>query len=718
MNQLRKIRIKPLCLALVLALLPVAATGCTGGAAQRIRLSADGAYAPQSAGDAFHLVCEAGLEKMASTDDLSLYWDKKNAGIAVKDTDGKLLCASLGAFADNLGLSVVSSLTVRGEDGRLYLLNTQENCAAFGAFKAAKTASGFSVAYSLALNKEEALCSFDALPEGALRVDMTLLFTLDGAAMCVESDCALTTVSEGYTVLSVSILPGLSADIPTDGGFILLPDGCGALANVSKAAPQDVSHTYYYGGPDPVAGETGGTALLPAFAFGNKAMSVCVTAEKGEALCSIAYRLKARQSGGMVYPVFTLTACHESGGSAYLGVPYTGVIKLRYIFLDAGRGYADIATVCRERLVRDSKITSGTLSPPDNIPFLLTAVGAVSSKSKTSFTQFFEAREMLSILKAKGVDNLALRYVGTLSGGLTQSEITDAGLLRFLGGKGEKETLTDYARVQNLKVFFELNLLSSNKSNALKTLSGKTALFKPFSEAYSPFLKETDKLYASSVKRLDAHTEAALRLLSGENVSLGDVCGVLYGDPKAGYTRQDAMEAVTRACRAFAAQGDIMLSGPALYLMESVAYVDGMPMDTVTAHEDNITAVPFLQIVLHGTLLYAGTPLNFYGDSEFAVLRCVEYGCLPSAVLTYRTAGATYDTYYATQSQYLAAAYEEMDGKLSDLYGQRITGHTKIKTGVYCTEYANTTLVYVNYTDKSVEVSGLTLAPMDYMRVN
>ena len=161
-----------------------------------------------------------------------------------------------------------------------------------------------------------------------------------------------------------------------------------------------------------------------------------------------------------------------------------------------------------------------------------------------------------------------------------------------------------------------------------------------------------------------------------------------------------------------------MLSEPALYLLKSAKYVASLPISAKTAYDGNVTAIPFLQLVLHGSVYYAGEPLNFSGDLEYSVLKCVEYGCMPSAVLLYRSVRGDYITYYVTQCPRLAEIYERMNYELSDLFARRITGHTKVDEGVYCTEYGNTSLVYVNYTSSSVEINGLTLQAMDYMRIN
>ena len=54
----------------------------------------------------------------------------------------------------------------------------------------------------------------------------------------------------------------------------------------------------------------------------------------------------------------------------------------------------------------------------------------------------------------------------------------------------------------------------------------------------------------------------------------------------------------------------------------------------------------------------------------------------------------------------------------SDLQDQRITSHEEIKENVMRTIYSSGSEIYVNYNNKAVTVSGITIDPQGFMRVN
>ena len=62
--------------------------------------------------------------------------------------------------------------------------------------------------------------------------------------------------------------------------------------------------------------------------------------------------------------------------------------------------------------------------------------------------------------------------------------------------------------------------------------------------------------------------------------------------------------------------------------------------------------------------------------------------------------------------------YENMKNMFSDLQSQRITSHEQVKENVMRTVYSSGSEIYVNYNNKAVSVSGITLDPMGFMRVN
>jgi len=699
-------------------LLSTLLSGCTFEHVRKIRLSGEQAYYPEAAPEKYRITDTQSLSSVYLTSSLELLFDSQTACIAVRSNKSgeSSYCAS--SYADKFGLSYVLSVRIAGADGRSYYLNSRDNSVVFGAIKKENIENGISVTYSLALNTEDALCKRQSLKKEALRADITLLFELEDNSLCVSIDCSDMFISEGYIIEKLRLLPGLACGNAEKESFFLLPDGCGVLADISGKAAADADYMYYCFGPDVSSGEKGAKAYLPFFAFKYGESAVCATVEDGDAMAAFNYQRKTGLAGAAVFPEFTITSFEQTEKHLFTGITYGGEIKVRYTFIVNGKNdYTDIATVCRERLVRSSALPAGTLNAQSSMPFLLIAVGALSGSRSSSHTEFIEAKEMLSILKAKGIDNIVMRYMGTLSGGLDQQSISSARFLKMLGNKNDLTALTDYARVQNLEVFFDIDLISERKNTALTTFSGGETINEETS-INSVLKAENNNSHAAPLKNLKNNVSAALSLLEDRNVSLVDVSESLYSDVSYGLTRQGAKEYINESCRAFGANRSIMLSEPALYLLKGAKYVSSLPISAGVAYDGNITAIPFLQIVLHGTIYYAGEPLNFSGDLEYSVLKCAEYGCMPSAVLMYRSVRADYITYYVTQSPKLAAIYEKMNAELSDLFAQRITGHTKVQEGVYCTEYGNTSLVYVNYTSSSVEINGLTLEAGDYMRVN
>lgn len=692
--------------------------GCTSGV-RRIRLSGKAAYYPKAAEKKYSETNETNLSLALSSPDIDLFFDNQNASIAIKTKEKGTFIHSVSKTADENELSATFFMKFSDNKGNEYYLNSRDNCAVFGTFKAESSENVFSVTYSLAQDRQDAISDIESIKKGALRADITLNFEVDFEAVIVSVDCEKIFVSNGFILESIKVLPGLSSYETKKGDYFILPDGCGVVADLNSKAENDANYVYYTYSLDDVQNEKGAKAYLPFFAFKKAETLACVAVEDGDALAAIHYSRKAGENGGAVYPIFTLTLTERTNKKLFVGASYKGAIKVRYTFLGKGKlSYTDAATVCRERLVRNAVLQTGTIDAKSSIPFILTAIGANSSSKKDSYTEFREAKEMLSIMKAKGVNNIVLRYMGILSGGLSQDTMKKAKLMRSLGSKNELNGLIDYARVQNLEVFFDVNLLNTHKYGASKSLSGKAnkaPLDSVIKDLFNP--KDTNS-YTAPLKTFEKSVSRTLSVFGGKNISLGDISESLYSDIGLGFTKQESKKYISKSLRAFGANGDIMLSEPAVYLLKNARYVSSMPMSAKAAFDENITEIPFLQSVLHGTVYYAGEPLNYSGDVDYAALKCIEYGCVPSAVLTYRRTLGSSETYYVTQSPKLAKVYEKMNAQLSDLYGERITGHTKVFEDVYCTQYANNSLVYVNYTSKSVEINGITLEGMGFMRVN
>lgn len=134
------------------------------------------------------------------------------------------------------------------------------------------------------------------------------------------------------------------------------------------------------------------------------------------------------------------------------------------------------------------------------------------------------------------------------------------------------------------------------------------------------------------------------------------------------------------------------------------AYYD-MPLGD-NAYVYTAQAVPFLPIVLSGSIPYYGTALNFSANRQDDLLRHIEYGIYPSYFVTHEPtakmlntpSGWIYSSSYAQWGEQIRQTYAWMNGLLSPVIGQEIVDHTELDTGVFATTYANGRKIIVNFT--------------------
>lgn len=136
------------------------------------------------------------------------------------------------------------------------------------------------------------------------------------------------------------------------------------------------------------------------------------------------------------------------------------------------------------------------------------------------------------------------------------------------------------------------------------------------------------------------------------------------------------------------------------------AYFD-MPLDD-SGYIFTSESVPFLPIVLAGTVAYYGPPLNFSSDPQGDRLRHADYGIYPSFFLSHevtakilRTSSSwVFTSAYAQWEKEVKETYRWLNELLGPAVGQGIIARQKLAAGVFATTYANGYRVIVNYTDQ------------------
>ena len=128
-------------------------------------------------------------------------------------------------------------------------------------------------------------------------------------------------------------------------------------------------------------------------------------------------------------------------------------------------------------------------------------------------------------------------------------------------------------------------------------------------------------------------------------------------------------------------------------------------------------SVPFLQMVLNGTMEVYAPYSNFSFYSQADMLKMIDYNISPSFVLTqkpsYLLASTTSCDYYSTEfDQYedlINTIYTTVNDVLSKVKGCEWIGRKVLDDGVIANEYTSNDgekTVIINYTDEEVTING------------
>jgi hypothetical protein len=134
--------------------------------------------------------------------------------------------------------------------------------------------------------------------------------------------------------------------------------------------------------------------------------------------------------------------------------------------------------------------------------------------------------------------------------------------------------------------------------------------------------------------------------------------------------------------------------------------------------------VPFLQMVLHGYIDYAGEAVNDGNQiTEDALLKCLETGAGPHFIFSWIDSGdfgftlgeKFYSTTYSDWIDTAAESYAAYNEIYGDTRTSEIASHEKVAEGVYKTGFANGKAVYVNYNARPYESGGIRIGAKGYL---
>lgn len=191
--------------------------------------------------------------------------------------------------------------------------------------------------------------------------------------------------------------------------------------------------------------------------------------------------------------------------------------------------------------------------------------------------------------------------------------------------------------------------------------------------------------------------------------TLDGLGNLLYGEYlRSNFVSRTAVrQQVEKTCAALSGKDGLTLFEPNDYLLADTAVYRSAPM-TGSQYLYETDSVPFVQMVLSGSMTMFAPYANesFYTQSD--VLKCIEYDVYPSFILTGKDSGVLKNTglselnstCFNDWESTIVSTYKQVDSALTHVRGQQMVGHSMLKTGVAKCVYSGGDTIYVNYTSE------------------
>ncbi len=572
-----------------------------------------------------------------------------------------------------------------------------------------------------------------------------------------------------YTIQNIKVLPnfGAAASKEYEDGYILVPDGAGALFKFNTfnmAVPDYIRPIYnnnsladYYFAPEygeelmmPVFGMTYGTMENASHGFlgiiekGAETSYINVklasTAKDSASSYNKAYASfdAAQYSNVKVYGPYSDNKASYLVDTGVLDVDYT----IRYKLFPGNVSYFDMAKTYQEYLMKQGNITK--LSYPDKAKVYMDFLGTISLtkrflgipyQSSYSMTTY---KELSDIIKDLPDVNMALQYTGFFNGGFENKLNNRAELTSANGSKEELKELRNLAGERKADMFFDVSLSKVyDKGNGFRA---KTHAVYDYSNSpatiyrYLPSLGildgftgfDVNYFYLLSPRYIDGVVNKFLESAKEyDKLAISDLAHYNMADYRfkkkvsvyeAGRIAEDSLKKLSES-------HELSLENPMMKNVLYGSYAEDISRESSDYASFYIT-IPFRQLVMNGLVQVTTENVNMSSENPaYYVLQSVELGVYPKFTLSAKSDDILQETAY---SYYYATEYQKQKDTIQKVYSQckdawekigtmEITGHKILSDNVFCTEYASGAKVITNYNLHSVVVDGSEIPALGFI---
>lgn len=594
-------------------------------------------------------------------------------------------------------------------------------------------------------------------------INLSVYLKLEGDDLVVSVPYDSIDFYADYPVTEIRILPYMCSASTQENGYMVVPDGSGAIINFNNLKTnQSVYHSKVYGWDYAQVREdiiNDPTVQFPVYgiAYEDTEQSMLCIIEDGASYSYIEADVAGRrhmynyvtQAFNVVHSELADVSEGKSNAAVYIyeeKLPAGESISVRYKTLDEA-SYVEMGKCYREYLLNKYPALAAGVS--GEIPTAVELIGAVTKRQQIlgipkdlpyALSTYEEMAAIIKDLNDAGMTNLDVIINGWFNDGVKHDIADNIDLISKLGSKkdfknmlssiGASNTVfmkSDFTFVYNNSLFDSFFI----RGDAGKFLSREPIEMQEISNIWYGTDEESDYYYVAKPSVIFDNIDAFrkdMKKFDITNIAFGSIGDVLAADynRKHPVSRENVMKQQAEMLAEFVASGgkNIVYTGNE-YAVPYADIILEMPLSSDSSSIiDEI--VPFLSIALHGFVDYTGDAINITGDYVTNVLNSAEYGAGLYFVFmdakTNELQETDYTEYfgasYASWRDDAIELYQRFKNDFASLYGQTIEDHEILDTNITVTEYADGTSVYVNYrTTEYTTENGVVIPAQDWVVV-
>lgn len=560
------------------------------------------------------------------------------------------------------------------------------------------------------------------------------------------------TDTKGLVLLDIGLLQFFGAAGMEDEGYMVVPDGSGAVINYNNQRINAQAYSNDVYGRDTSIGvltrpsktEQVYLPVIGAVTNGEKSKhGFMAIAKSGETCASVNATVSGQNSTSYNNTWFEFKVRAEDTyymGTRKLTVYEQGKINQPnltvgyYPLSSENLSYVDIAEAYRNYLIEQKGFTDKN----DNITnsyYLDLYGGTVKAQSiagfpvnlETAATTYEQAQEIIKQLNDLGVDDIVANYNDFNGAGIKGMITADVNYAGTLGGKNAYKSLADYVNSVNAKLFASAGITYMKDSgngysytlNACKAITKAYATTNNWDIAFGipNQVRLVTKTTLSPYYWPDLYKKISTSFASEgiKTISLSDATTLLYSDySRENYSRTDTMNILVDGYKQFKDAGFTLLaSGANAYALPYVDYLTDVP---VTSSNFDLFDydIPFYEIVIHGYLPYTTKAVNASANANDTIMLALLTATPVHYDMMYADPNdftdSDYETlFYSNYKGWLepsAKVYKLYQDELKDFANLHITGYNRISGDEMETEFDGGKTIKVNTREMTLTVNG------------